>query len=61
MAQVLIRCPTTDREIYTGLNFDWDTLAWQPLGEMELACPACGEKHIWNKDDAYLRADGGDG
>ena len=58
MAQVMIRCPGTHRDVYTGLNFDWSALEWEPLGPMKMDCPACGKEHKWNAEDAFLRADG---
>ena len=61
MPQVMIRCPETDRDVYTGLNFDWNTLDWEPLGELSFTCAECGQDHIWTKEDAHLRADGAGG
>ena len=57
MSQVMIRCPATGKDVYTGLSFDWSTLDWQPLGELSFRCSACGKDHTWTKEDANLRAD----
>lgn len=58
MPQVMIRCPETGKDVYTGLNFDWSTLDWEPLGELSFRCNECGQEHAWTKEDAILRADG---
>ena len=58
MPQVMIQCPATGKDVYTGLNFAWSTLDWEPLGELSFTCSACGAAHTWTKDDAILRADG---
>lgn len=60
MPQVMIRCPNTDRAVYTGLRYSWTIFDWVPLEEdPSVSCPACGEEHAWTKNDAFLRADGG--
>ncbi len=59
MAQVLIKCPNTDKEVYTGLNMSWSELDSVELGEQVFRCPRCRETHTWEKEDAWLREDGG--
>ncbi len=60
MPQVMIECPETGRHVYAGLNFDWTGFESLPPQVMTLRCPACGEEHRWTKEDAFLRADGGE-
>jgi uncharacterized protein YbaR (Trm112 family) len=59
MAQAFILCPTTKNYVYVGMNLEWLDLETLALKDEELTCPQCGEKHVWNKDDLTLRADGG--
>jgi hypothetical protein len=60
-ARVLIRCPRTERPVYTGLNLDWSALEACDLPEQKVVCPECGEEHVWSKPDAVPVADGGEG
>jgi hypothetical protein len=59
MAQAFILCPITQKYVYVGLNLEWIALDTLEIENEELTCPQCGEKHVWNKDDLTLRADGG--
>jgi len=59
MPQVLIICPETQKDVYTGMNLDWFTFDALELSEQSFECPECGEEHRWTKSDAFLRADGG--
>lgn len=59
MPRVLIRCPTSGREIYTGLRMNWFTLDSYDFGRQKLVCPICGEEHEWDQSDAILDEDGG--
>ena len=61
MPQVFVYCPETEKPVYTGFNFTWFELDAMELGEQSLKCPVCGQEHVWTKDDAFLRADGGGG
>ncbi len=61
MPRVLITCPVTGREVYTGLRLNWFTFESFRFGRQELNCPACGETHEWTRNDATLGEDGGDG
>jgi len=50
----MIRCPTLDRAVPTGMTCDIKTFgALTELGR--LSCPACGQVHIWSVMDAWLR------
>ena len=59
MSRLLITCPETGKPVYTGLNMEWYALEAAQLGEQELDCPECGQRHRWTKRDATLQADGG--
>jgi hypothetical protein len=59
MSRVLITCPETGKNIYTGLNMEWNQLDAVEIGEHELDCPECGQRHSWTRHDAILQADGG--
>jgi hypothetical protein len=60
MPQVFIMCPQTQRYAYTGLNLSWNEIDSLDLGEQSFECKECGHHHVWTKDDAHLRADGGE-
>lgn len=59
MSQAFIDCPETGRPIYVGLNFEWLQLEAVEIGNQTIDCRQCGERHVWNKNDVNLRADGG--
>lgn len=62
MPRVLITCPVTEKPVYTGMNFDWETFEALELGEKSVVhCPECGRDHAWRRADAYLESDGGEG
>lgn len=58
MARVMIICPHTQKQVYTGMNFDWMQFESVQIGEKSVTCPECGEEHIWTRADATLVADG---
>ncbi len=60
MARVMIRCPESDKPVYTGLNFEWPCFDSVQLGEKSIRCRECGEVHLWRRTDAYLDDDGGE-
>ena len=60
MSQVFIDCPKTGEPVYIGLNYDWFGLDSATLISEPILCPRCGEYHRWSKEDAYLKADGGE-
>jgi len=57
MARVMITCPDTGRPIYTGMSFDKITFVNSQLTDKSVLCPACGQVHIWDKQDAYLESE----
>ena len=62
MSQVFMDCPTTRKLVYVGLNMEWNQLeALEPVATDPNVsnCPHCGKSHRFEKQDLYLRADGG--
>lgn len=58
MSQAFILCPVSEKHVYVGLNLEWREVEALDLGEQEVTCPHCGERHVWNKDEVILRSDG---
>jgi hypothetical protein len=54
MASVMIACPETRREIYTGIETDEASFAKLPDVLSRTQCPACGHEHVWTRQDAWL-------
>jgi hypothetical protein len=55
MANVVIKCPTTDKLVPTGIAMDAQSFQRAEMGTNTLGnCPACGGNHVWNKEDAQL-------
>jgi hypothetical protein len=55
-------CPNTGKPVYTGLNMEWAQLESLELASIDQhisECPHCGQEHHFNKNDLFLRADGG--
>lgn len=44
-----IRCPTTDTAVPTGIAMDFDSLRSAEMTGNAVACPACGQTHVWDK------------
>ena len=57
MGILMIECPSTGREISTGIEMlNVDQL---PAVKATTVCSACGRVHEWTKHDAWL-AEGGE-
>jgi len=54
MAKVMIKCPTTGKLVPTGVEMDQASFETAQLADNGIRCPACGESHVWNKEDAQL-------
>lgn len=54
MASVMIACPDTGEEIYTGIEIDQASFEKLPEIPSSLRCPACGARHFWTKRQAWL-------
>ncbi len=58
MADVLVRCPRTGRDVPVGIEMDrhtWDKL---PVVLSRFRCPACGQEHVWSKTYARFQTNG---
>lgn len=54
MSQVVINCPSTHKDIPTGIDLDkaaWDAMK---LDQGTTQCLWCGELHVWSKQQARL-------
>jgi hypothetical protein len=54
MASVMIACPETSREIYTGIETDDASFARLPDVPSRTQCPICGQEHVWSRESAWL-------
>ena len=54
MPAVMIRCPRTDQPVPTGIDIDAEEFPIADLNGKSFVCSACGERHVWNKSDAFL-------
>jgi len=54
MGTIWIKCPATGRKAATGIETDPATFATLPQQIEAMRCPACGMRHRWLKDDAWL-------
>ena len=54
MAQVMIKCPRTQK--YLAVKFEIDPAAFEACSfeNNGVRCPHCGELHVWGKRDAHL-------
>ena len=54
MAMVMITCPVTNRQVFTGIETDPASIAMLPPVNTRLVCPACGTTHVWSVLDVDL-------
>jgi len=54
MPTVMITCPKTKESVSTGMAMDKASFDGSTLAGNTIKCPACGEKHTWSKEDAFL-------
>jgi hypothetical protein len=54
LADIFIQCPRTGTQIPTGLKSEWVVLNSLPRVAIPLCCPACGQMHKWNPQDAWI-------
>ena len=47
MPVVVVRCPSTKRDISTGIEIEPEIFARLPHVLSKTCCPACGAIHIW--------------
>lgn len=55
MAMVMIRCPATGHQAFTGIETHPDSVPSIPPITVRMAsCPRCGQVHIWSILDAEI-------
>jgi hypothetical protein len=54
MGKVMITCPTTGRQAFTGIETDAGSVNLIPPINTRLKCPQCGRTHVWSMLDAEL-------
>ena len=54
MAMVMIRCPSTGRQVFTGIETNAASVNLIPPINTRLNCPRCGNTHVWSILDAEL-------
>ena len=54
MAMVMIRCPATGRQVFTGIETNAASVNLIPPVNTRLNCPSCGDTHVWSILDAEL-------
>lgn len=58
MGVLMIKCPNTGRDIFTGMNVDKASFRSSPVFFSQTFCPICRTDHEWFATDAWVR-DGG--
>ena len=51
---VMVRCPTTGRELSTGVEMDAATFERLPDIHSQIKCPVCRLDHNWSTREAWL-------
>jgi hypothetical protein len=51
---VMVRCPTTGRELSTGVEMDAATFGRLPDIRSPITCPVCSLDHNWSTREAWL-------
>ena len=54
MAMVMITCPTTGNQAFTGIETVPESVNMIPPVNARVVCPRCGQTHIWSILDAEL-------
>ena len=54
MSLLMIRCPRTGQEVWTGIETDPDSFRKIPDDLFYTSCPHCGLDHAWWRDEAWL-------
>jgi hypothetical protein len=60
VAMVMIRCPATGHQAFTGIETSASSINLIPPVNARLSCPCCGDTHVWSILDAELVAGGFD-
>ena len=54
MSSLMIKCPTTGKEIPTGIDTDQFSLKLTEDVVSSTFCPHCSQAHEWRKHEAWL-------
>ena len=54
MSVIMIKCPNTDRDIFTGIEIDFVSFNRLPNVTSHSYCAACGLEHPWQTGEAWL-------
>jgi hypothetical protein len=54
MGAVMIRCPTTGRDIPTGIVTDRESFRAMPVFFARVDCPICRARHEWFAKEAWV-------
>ena len=54
MSSLMIRCPKTGQDVWTGIETDLESLKSIPDTLFYAPCPQCGFDHAWWPDEAWL-------
>jgi len=52
MSKLMIVCPVTGAEVFTGIEIPSDAIAQIPEIVSRMICPSCNQEHAWSKKDA---------
>jgi hypothetical protein len=58
MSKLMILCPATGQEVFTGVEIPSETIAQIPEIVSRMLCPACNQEHAWSKKDARVAETG---
>ena len=58
MGIVMIRCPTTGRQIPTGIEIDQSSFNSTPVFFAQTYCPLCRATHRWFAKEAWVQEPG---
>jgi hypothetical protein len=61
MSLLMIRCPQTRQDVWTGIETDPESLQNIPDTLFYMPCPHCGFDHAWWHDEAWLTDDASPG
>jgi hypothetical protein len=58
MGIVTVRCPATGKEVPTGIVLESEVFQRANFGPRAFVCDACGEPHVWEKQEATVHLNG---
>ena len=57
MNKIMVTCPSTGKDVSTGISTNKDTLDHLPNTISSMNCPHCGTAHDWTVGDAWLEGE----